>query len=180
MRETLTRILNHVDLDKISVTEKAGELDRSKLKKKMSLQAKWNTDPAKKYQLEAELSFEGGKQIVEIDSPSYLGGNGSRPGPIALCMAGMASCFLTTLASVAAKEAVEFEKLSIIAECSVNFAKALDIADEPIIENIEFRVDASAKNTDRSTLVKLISMAEERCPAVYTATHTVSVITKLV
>jgi uncharacterized OsmC-like protein len=127
-----------------------------------------------------ELSFEEGKQLIEIDSPSYLGGNGSRPGPMALCMAGMASCFLTTLASVAAKEAVEFEKLRIIAECSVNFAKSLDVADEPIIENIEFRVDASAKNTERNTLAKLVSLAEERCPAVYTATHKVNVTTKLV
>ncbi len=41
----VTPILNHVDLDKISATAKAGKLDRSTLKKKMSLQAKWNTDP---------------------------------------------------------------------------------------------------------------------------------------
>jgi hypothetical protein len=42
------------------------------------LQGEWNFDPSKGYQFKTELSYEKGKQVIEIDSPSFLGGNGNR------------------------------------------------------------------------------------------------------
>jgi hypothetical protein len=38
------------------------------------LQGQWNFDPSKGYQFKTELSYKKGKQVIEIDSPSFLGG----------------------------------------------------------------------------------------------------------
>jgi uncharacterized OsmC-like protein len=51
------------------------------------------------YQFRTELSYEKGKEVTEMDSPS--GGNGNRLGPMAYCGAGITSCFIATFTSVA-------------------------------------------------------------------------------
>jgi hypothetical protein len=74
-------IVNNIDLDKISQTVQNGKRDKSTLRKPVKLQGEWNLDPNKGYQFKTELSYEKGKQVIEIDSPSFLGGNGNRLGP---------------------------------------------------------------------------------------------------
>ena len=43
--------------------------------------------------------LEKGKQVIEIDSSSFLGGNGNRLGPMGYCVAGISSCSLATFAT---------------------------------------------------------------------------------
>jgi hypothetical protein len=105
-------IVNNIDLDKISQTVGNGKRDKSTLRKPVKLQGEWNFDPNKGYQFKTELSYEKGKQVIEIDSPSFLGGNGNRLGPMAYCVAGIVSCFIATFVSVAATDSVELTKLS--------------------------------------------------------------------
>ena len=171
----MSRIVNNVDLDKVAQTTNEGKKNRSALRKKVTLQGEWNLDPAKDYQFRTELSYEKGKQVIEIDSPSYLGGNGNRLGPMAYCVAGITSCFISTFVSVAAMEGVKFTKLNVSAECSINFAKTLDVADEPVTEGIDFAIEARSNNADHKRLQELVTMAEERCPAIYSMTHIIKV-----
>lgn len=162
-------------MDKIEKTTREGEKDRSTVRKKVALQGEWNLDPKKGYQFRTEMSYEKGKQVIEVDSPSYLGGNGNRLGPMAYCVAGIASCFIGTFATVAAAEGVELTKLSVNALCAVNFAKTFGLGDEPITEGIDFVIEAVSKNADRARLEHLVKMAEERCPAIYSMSHVVNV-----
>lgn len=171
----MPRTLNSVDLEAVNQTAEEGRKDGSTLRKKVALQGEWNLDPGKEYQFRTEVSFEKGKQVIEVDSPSYLGGKGTRPGPMAYCVAGMTSCFISTFATLAATEGVELTKLTVSAQCQVNFAKTLDVADEPITEGMDLLVEASSKNADKSKLQELLEMAEERCPAVYSMTHAIKV-----
>jgi uncharacterized OsmC-like protein len=131
--------------------------------------------PTTGYQFRTELSFEKGKQVVEIDSPSFLGGNGNRLGAMAYCVAGIASCFIATFATVAASHGVRLTKLNATVECDINFAKTFDVADEPITEGITFRVDTESDNANKSELQRLLKMAEERCPAMYSMSHAINV-----
>ena len=85
----MANIVNNIDLDKIQKTIEAGQKDNQFLKKPVKLQGEWNFDIQKGYQFKTELSYEQGKQIIEIDSPSLLGGNGSRLGPMGYCVAGI-------------------------------------------------------------------------------------------
>ena len=93
-------MINNVDLDKISQTTNNGKNDKSTLRKPVKLQGEWNLNPSSGYQFRTELSFEKGKQVIEIDSPSFLVGNGNRLGPMGYCVAGISSCFIATFATV--------------------------------------------------------------------------------
>jgi uncharacterized OsmC-like protein len=139
------------------------------------LQGEWNLNPSSSYQFKTELSFENGKQVIEIDSPSFLGGNGNKLGPMAYCVAGIASCFIATFATVAASHGVKLTSLNASVECDINFAKTFDVADEPITEGIIFRIDSESADADKSELRQLLKLAEERCPAMYSMTHAIKV-----
>jgi uncharacterized OsmC-like protein len=175
----MTKILNNLDLEKISRTIENGKKDKAALRKPVKLQGEWILDSTKGYQFRTELGYEKGKQVVEIDSPSFLGGNGNTLGPMAYCIAGITSCFIATLASAAASQAVKLTKLKVNAECNVNFAKTFDVADEPITEGISFEIDAQAENADKLRLQEILRMAEERCPAMYSMSHVIKVNAKI-
>ncbi|MFY9301338.1 MAG: OsmC family protein [Candidatus Nitrosotenuis sp.] len=171
----MTNILNNVDLDKISKTIDDAKKDKSTLRKPVKLQGQWNFDPSKGYQFKTELAYEKGKQVVEIDSPSFLGGGGNRLGPMAYCVAGITSCFIGTFVGIASSKGIKLTKLAVNAECNINFAKTFDISDEPITEGINFQIDAQAENADKQQLQQIVKMAEERCPAIYSMSHVIRV-----
>lgn len=171
----MANVINNTDLDKISQTVANGKKDKENLRRPVKLQGEWNLDPSRGYQFRTELSYEKGKEVIEIDSPSFLGGNGNRLGPMAYCIAGITSCFIATFTSVAATQGIKLTKLNVNTECMINFAKTFDIADESITEGINFEIDAESNNADKQKLQKLIKMAEERCPAMYSMSHVINV-----
>lgn len=175
----MTNIVNNVDLDKIINTTENGQRDKQSLKKPIKLQGEWNLDSTKGYQFRTELAYEGGKHTIEIDSPSFLGGNGSRLGPMGYCIAGITSCFIATFVSIASSQGIKINKLSVNSECIINFAKTFDITDEPITEGINFQINVQSDNANRQKLEDLLRMAEERCPAIYSMSHLVKVNAKI-
>ena len=171
----MANIINNTNLDKIAQTIVNGKKDKQTLRKPIKLQGEWNLDPSKDYQFKTELVYEKGKQVIEIDSPSFLGGNGNRLGPMAYCIAGIASCFIATFVSVAASKEIRLTKLNVNTECMINFAKTFDIADEPITEGINFQIEAESDNASKEKLQELVKMSEERCPAMYSMKHEIKV-----
>src|SRR3989344_4480630 len=109
----MPNIVNNVDLDKVSQTVTNGKKDKATLKKPVKLQGQWNFDPNNGYQFKTELSFEKGKETIEIDSPSFLGGQGNRLGPMAYCVAGITSCFIGTFVGIAAQKGITLTKLTV-------------------------------------------------------------------
>ena len=176
---SMPNIVNNVDLDKVSQTVANGKNDKNTLKKPVKLQGQWNFDQNKGYQFKTELSFENGKEAIEIDSPSFLGGQGNRLGPMAYCIAGITSCFIGTFVGIAAQKGVKLTKLNVNTECKINFAKTFDVADEPITEGIDFEIEAQSEDGDRNKLEEIIKLAEERCPAVYSMSHVIKVNTRI-
>jgi uncharacterized OsmC-like protein len=117
------KIVNNVDLGKVAETTESGKKEKLTLRKPVKLHGEWNLDPTKGYQFITELTYEKGKQVVEIDSPSFLGGNGNRLGPMAYCIAGIASCFVATFVTVASSKGIKFSKLNVNTRCDINFCK---------------------------------------------------------
>jgi len=171
----MANVIKNTDLDKVAQTVANGKKDKQSLRKPVKLQSEWNLDPSKGYQFRTELSYEKGKEAIEIDSPSFLGRNGNKLGPMAYCVAGITSCFIATFASVAASRGVKLTKLIVNTECVINFAKTFDIANEPITEGINFDIAAESEDADKQKLQELIKMAEERCPAMDSMSHEIKV-----
>ena len=158
----MANIINNTDLDKISQTVVNGKKDKESLRRPVKLQGEWNLHPTKGYQFRTELSYEKGKEVIEIDSPSFLGGNGNRLGPMAYCVAGITSCFIATFTSVAATQGINLTKLNVKTECMINFAKIFDVADEPITEGIKFEIDAESNDADKQKLQQLVRMGRRK------------------
>ena len=172
----MTNIINNVDMEKIRNTAENGRKDTQSLKKPVKLEGEWNLfDLEKGYQFRTELSYEKGKEVIEIDSPSFLGGNGNRLGPMAYCIAGITSCFIATFVTIASSHGIKLNKLKVKSECNINFAKTFDIADEPITEGINFEIDAQSDNADSQKLQEILAIAEARCPAIYSMLHVIKV-----
>lgn len=171
----MSNITNNVDLNKISKTIEEGRNNLSTLRRPVKLAAEWNLNPDKPYQFKTELAYEKGKQVIEIDSPSFLGGNGNRLGPMAYCVAGITSCFIATFVTVASSKGIRLSRLNVNAQCNINFAKTFDIADEPITEGIEFQIEAESQDADKQQLEEIIGLAEKRCPAIYSMMHEIKV-----
>lgn len=168
-------IFDNVDLEQISKTVESGKKDKATLRRPVKLHGEWFLDSSKGYQFRTEMSYEKGKQVIEIDSPSFVGGGGNRLGPMAYCISGIASCFISTFASVEAMMNVKLTKLTVDAECMVNFAKTFDVADEPIMEGLSLQLDVQSENADRLKLEKILRLSQERCPAIYSMTHLIKV-----
>ena len=83
----MSKIVNNVDLDKVAKTTENGKKEKLTLRKPVKLYGEWILDPTKGYQFRTELTYEKGKNVVEVDSHSYLGGNGNRLGPMAYSIA---------------------------------------------------------------------------------------------
>ena len=176
----MANTVNNVDLEKVSQTEKKGKEDKTSLKKPVKLEGEWLLDSNQGFQFRTELGFEKGKQVIEVDSPSFLGGQGNRLGPMAYCVAGITSCFIGTFVGIASQQGIKLTKLKVNTECQVNFAKTFDVADEPITEGINFQVEAESEDADKTKLQELLRMAEERCPAMYSMSHKINVDAKIV
>jgi len=176
----MANILNNVDLDKVSQTMTNGKQDASTLKKPVKLQGTWNFDPNSGYQFKTELNYEKGKEVIEIDSPSFLGGQGNRLGPMAYCIAGITSCFIGTFVGIASHQGIHLMKLDVNTECNVNFAKTFDISNDPITEGISFKINAISDNATKDQLSQILKMAEERCPAMYSMSNKINVHSEII
>lgn len=176
----MTNLLNNVNLDKLNQTISNGKDDKNTLKKPVKLQGEWNFDPQKGYQFKTELGFEKGKEVIEIDSPSFLGGEGNRLGPMAYCIAGITSCLIGIFVGIVSQKGIKLTKLNVNTECNINFAKTFDVADEPITEGIDIKVDAQSENATKEKLQELLKMAMQRCPAMYSMSHNINVNSELI
>lgn len=171
----MTKIINNVNLEKVSKTIENGKNDKKTLKKPVKLEGEWNFDTTKEYQFRTVLPYENGKEVIEIDSPSFLGGNGKRLGPMAYCIAGITSCFIGTFVGIASSQGIKLTKLNVSTSCKINFSKTFELSDEPITESIDFEIDVQSENSDKEKLGEILRLAHERCPAMYSMSHTIPV-----
>ncbi|MDO8674156.1 MAG: OsmC family protein [Dehalococcoidia bacterium] len=168
---------NNVDVDALQKTVEAMQADPSKGKRTNKVEGVWNLAEGKP-QFSAELSFEGGKLVLEADQPTFLGGGGTRPGPMHYAIFGLASCFTATFATMATTLGLSLDEVRTTAEFHVNFAKVFGVADTPIVE--EVRVTLAVKSdASRERIEEAMRLAEERCPASYCVTQPIRLTAKL-
>jgi len=163
--------INNVNLKSIQETINNAKSDPSILKKKIQIEGEWILDKKLDYQFKAEAKYGKGTAIFEIDSPTWMGGNDTRPGPMLYCIAGVASCFMSTFVTIASLNNIIFKSLKIRVECDINFSKVLELSNEPIIEEVNFFVDATALNASNEELQKIVEKAKSQCPAIYSLTN---------
>jgi uncharacterized OsmC-like protein len=129
-------------------------------------------------QFRATLEYPNGTQVTESDFAPPMGGRGLRPDPVQYCLFGMASCFASTYAAVAAAEGVPLKRLRVAIENRLDMSRALGVSDRPPIQGVTMTLDVEA-DAPRETLERLRRLAEERCPGVYCITQAIPLRTAL-
>ena len=89
-------VINNVNVEALEHTA----ADPTLLRRKQQAAGEWLLE-AGGPQFRAEVSYEGGKVVMESDQPSILGGGGTRPGPLHYCFFGLVSCYTATFAAMA-------------------------------------------------------------------------------
>ena len=169
--------INNVNLEKAGAFVEEVKQDKSIALKVKKVEGSWNFDDGKT-QFTATLSHPQGSTIIEADSPPFLGGSGIKPDPVQYCLFGLAACFAQTFASIAAEKGITLNELKVSVENKVNLSKALGLSDEPIVENVKLRVNASSNGKEDLSEIK--RLAEERCPGIYCLTNAINLDVELV
>jgi uncharacterized OsmC-like protein len=134
---------NNVNLERLKNTAAEASGDPAKARRTSRVEGTWNLEEGKP-QFTATLTFDGRTQTLEADQPGFLGGGGTRPGPVLYCLYGTAACFAATFASMAAMEGVELRGLRVVAENDINLRPVLGLSQEPIVEKVRLRLTVSS------------------------------------
>ena len=169
--------LNNVNVGMLGQVLKEAETDKSKIKKSQKIAGQWLFEEGGP-QFTAEVSFEGGKIVLESDQPKNLGGSGTKPGPLHYCFFGLVSCFTATFATMASMMGVELKKLTAKLEGDLNFSRVFGLSKDPVMEEIRIFLEVDS-DAPREKLEEIEKLAHERCPAVFALTEQVKLNTSM-
>ncbi len=169
--------LNNVNVERIAREAEGLRADPNRTRRTNKLEAVWNND-ASRPQLHALVKYEQGEVTMECDSPSFMGGEGRRPGPMQYCIMGFAACFVSTFATAAASRNIALKRLSVVAECELDFSKVYGITEDPVVRNASFTVNVQA-DVPREELEELKEESLARCPGVFVLTHKIPVTARI-
>jgi uncharacterized OsmC-like protein len=110
-------------------------------------------------QFRAILQYEHGQSVLEMDNPSFMGGGGTLPGPMHYCFSGLAACYASTFAIVAAELGLELRQLRVRVEADVNFLRTFGLADAPTMEEVRVQLLIDSPASDEQ-----LQHAEELAP----------------
>lgn len=170
-------VLNNVNVSALEKVIKEAAIDISKVKRTQKIDGEWLLDEGGP-QFKAEISFEGGKVVMESDQPKGLGGGGTRPGPLHYCFFGLVSCYTATFAAMASQMGIRLSKLSAKLEGNLDLSRVWGLSKEPVMEEIRITLEVKS-DASREKLEQIEKLASERCPAVFALTEPVRLKTNL-
>ena len=170
-------VLNNVNVGTLEQVIKEAQTDKSKVKRLQRIEGEWLLKEGGP-QFRAEVSFEGGKVVMESDQPKNLGGGGTRPGPLHYCFFGLVACYTATFAAVASQMGIQLRKLTAKLEGNLNFSRVFGLSKEPVMEEIRIALFVES-DAPREKLEEIEKLAYERCPAVFALTEKVKLNTSL-
>ena len=170
-------VINNVNVSILEQVVKEAQTDKSKVKRQQKIEGEWLLIEGGP-QFRAEVSFEGGKVVMESDQPKNLGGGGTRPGPLHYCFFGLVACYTATFAAVASQMGIELRKLTAKLEGKLNFSRVFGLSKEPVMEEIRIALSVES-DAPREKLEEIEKLAYERCPAVFALTEKVTLKTSL-
>src|SRR4030065_863370 len=170
-------VLNNVNVSMLEQVVKEAQTDKSKVRRQQKIEGEWLLAEGGP-QFRAEVSFEGGKVVMESDQPKNLGGGGTRPGPLHYCFFGLVACYTATFAAVASQMGIELRKLTAKLEGNLNFSRVFGLSTDPVMEEIRIALSVES-DAPREKLEEIEKLAYARCPAVFALTEKVRLNTSL-
>ncbi|GAB6283541.1 MAG: hypothetical protein STSR0008_23170 [Ignavibacterium sp.] len=169
--------VNNVNLDNVKQFENQIKQNPSAARKTQIIEGEWMLEE-NNTQFVSKIKFEGGETEFKVDNPTFMGGNGSLPGPMHYCFYGLASCYTGTFATMASMLGIKLKKLTTKVEADINFSKVFGVNESPIME--EVRVKITVVSDDPEEKIKQAEeLALDRCPVVFTLKNPIKLIPTL-
>jgi uncharacterized OsmC-like protein len=169
--------VNNVNVEMLERVAREAEADSSRARRSQRIEGEWLLEEGGP-QFRAEVSFEGGKVVMESDQPTNLGGGGTRPGPLHYCFFGLAACYTATFATMASQMDIRLRKLTARLEGDLDFSRVFGLSQEPVMKEIRIALQVDS-DAPREKLEEVERLAYERCPAVFALTEKVKLKTAL-
>ncbi|MDW8225110.1 MAG: OsmC family protein [Bacteroidota bacterium] len=163
--------VNNVVVERLKQTEDSFRRDLASARRQQVLEGEWVLGDGAP-QFRAFITYEGGKTTFEMDNPTFMGGDGALPGPMHYCFSGLAACYTSTFAIVAAEKGILLRRLRVRVEATVNFSRVFGLADAPVMEEVHVQLEIDSPASD-AELQEVEELALQRCPVVWTLTHSV-------
>ncbi|MGA2507498.1 MAG: OsmC family protein [Chitinispirillaceae bacterium] len=158
--------LNNVKIEGAKIFGESIQCDPAKAKKTQVIEGEWLFEEGGP-QFRAVIKYEGGQTRFDMDSPTFMGGGGSLPGPMHYCFYGLASCYTATFATMAAMLGIRLKKLSTRVEADINFSRVFGIGEQPIMEEVRVKLTVSS-DAPKEKIREVEQLALQRCPVVFT------------
>ena len=169
--------LNNVNVGMLEKVAKEAAIDGSKARRSQKIDGEWLPEEGGP-QFRAEVSFEGGKMVMESDQPTGMGGGGTRPGPMHYCFFGLISCYTATFAATASMMGIELKKLTARLEGDLDYSRVFGLSNEAVMKEIRIALHVES-DAPQERLEEVERLARERCPAVFALTEPVKLNTSL-
>lgn len=158
--------LNNVNIDGAMKFAETIKTNPAKAEKTQVIEGEWLLEEGGP-QFRAIINYEGGQTRFDMDSPVFMGGRGSLPGPMHYCFYGLASCYTATFATMAAMLGVKLKKLSTRVEADINFSRVFGLGDQPIMNEVRVKLTVQS-DAPLEKIKQAEELALQRCPVVYT------------
>lgn len=160
------KLINNVDTDSIKDFMEQIKRDPSKARKTQIIEGEWIVEKGN-VQFRSTIKFEGGQMVFETDSPTFMGGGGSLPGPMHYCFFGLASCYTGVFATIASMMGVRIKSLKTRVEADINLSPVFGIEEKPIMEEVRITLNV-VSDSPTEKIKEIEELAIKRCPVVYT------------
>ncbi|MDW8008720.1 MAG: OsmC family protein [Chloroflexota bacterium] len=166
-------VVNNVDLDAVAREAEAIARDPARGRRVNRGELQWHPDPSGP-QMTVSARFENGELRLELDSPTFMGGKGSRPGPLHLCVLGLLSCFTATFVTAASSRGIQLRSLKATGECQLDLGRAFGVSEAPTVQGVTFSIEADT-DAPPEELEAARQEALARCPAVFALSNPIPV-----
>jgi len=163
--------VNRVNINKFKETVENAKKDPSSRKKILVVEGIWRLNKQGGPQFETKLKTENaGEILLQTDETVILGGGGTAPNPVQLCIAGFLACYSATFAKWAAMEGIILESFKIRGTANMDLTAALGISETDALKDLQMELLIESE-TDMEKLLEINELAKKRCPGYYCLSH---------
>ena len=164
-------IINRVNVEKFKETVENAKKDPSSRKKTLEVEGIWRLDEQEGPQFETKLKTENaGEILLQTDETIILGGGGTAPNPVQLCIAGFIACYSATFAKWAAMEGIILKSFRIKGIANMDLTTVFGISETDVLKNLQMELLIDS-DTDIKKLQEINEIAKKRCPGYYCLAH---------
>jgi len=154
---------NRINIDVFKETIEKAKKDPSSSLKNLEIEGVWRLDKQNGSQFETKMKTEkAGEILVQSDETIILGGGGTAPNPVQLCIGGLLACYSATFVKWASMDGIVLKSFKIKGTANMDLSAALGLSDNPPLNNLKMELLIES-DASKERLLEINEIAKKRC-----------------